>query len=171
MSDLTDKIKRSFFQAAVVSILLCGCTTRTLTKCMEKKLDSNHTRMLRAILNKSWKQHPKKQQLYGHLRPTTKTIKVWRSRQVVNCWRSGDELISDLILWTPSHGRAKARRPAWTYIQQLCVDTGCSPEDLLEVMDDWEGWWEKVSDISDDDVTWWWWWVMTKVCFMFFNSL
>ena len=57
-SDLTDKIKRSFFQAAVVSILLNGCTTWTLTKRLEKKLDSNYTRMLRAILNKSWRQHP-----------------------------------------------------------------------------------------------------------------
>ena len=31
-SDLTDKMKRSFFQAAVVSILLYGCTTWTLKK-------------------------------------------------------------------------------------------------------------------------------------------
>ena len=53
-SDLTDKMKRSFFQAAVESILLYGCTTWTLTKCMEKKLDGNYTRMMRAILNKSW---------------------------------------------------------------------------------------------------------------------
>ena len=65
-SDLTDKMKRSFFQAAVVSILLYGCTTWTLTKRLEKKLDGNYTRMLRAILNKSWRQHPTKQQLYGH---------------------------------------------------------------------------------------------------------
>ena len=56
-SDLTDKIIRSFFQAAVVLILLYGCTTWTLTKRMEKKLDGNSTRMLRAVLNKSWKQH------------------------------------------------------------------------------------------------------------------
>ena len=73
-SDLTDKMKRSFFQAAVVSILLYGCTTWMLTKRMEKKLDGNYTRMLRAILNKSWRQHPTKQQLYGHLPPITKTI-------------------------------------------------------------------------------------------------
>ena len=39
-SDLTDKMKRSFFQAAVVSILLYGCTTWTLTKRLEKKLDA-----------------------------------------------------------------------------------------------------------------------------------
>ena len=37
-SDLTDKMKRSFFQAAVTSILLYGCTTWTLTKRLEKKL-------------------------------------------------------------------------------------------------------------------------------------
>ena len=57
-SDLTDKMKRSFFQAAVVSILLYGCTTWTLTKRLTKKLDGNYTRMLRTILNKSWRQHP-----------------------------------------------------------------------------------------------------------------
>ena len=49
-SDLTDEMKRSFFQAAVVSLLLYGCTTWTLTKRLEKKLDGNYTRMLRAIL-------------------------------------------------------------------------------------------------------------------------
>ena len=75
-SDLTDRIKHSFFQAVVVLILLYGCTTWMLTKCMEKKLDGNYTRMLQAILNKSWRQHPTKQQLYCHLPPITKTIKV-----------------------------------------------------------------------------------------------
>ena len=66
-SDLTDKMKRSFFQAAIVSILLYGCTGWTLTKRLDKKLDGNYTRMLRAILNRSWRQHPTKQQLFGHL--------------------------------------------------------------------------------------------------------
>ena len=79
-SDLTDKVKRSFFLAAVVSILQYGCTTWTLTKCMEKKLDGNYTRMLRAIMNKSRRQHPTKQQLYDHLPPVTKTIKATRTR-------------------------------------------------------------------------------------------
>ena len=69
----TDKMKRSFFQAAVVLILLYGCTTWTLTKRLEKKLDGNCTRMLRAILNKSWQQHPIRHQLYGHLAPLTKS--------------------------------------------------------------------------------------------------
>ena len=71
-SDLTDKMKRSLFQPAVVSILLYGCTTWTLTKRQEKKLDGNYTRMLRAILNKSWWQHPTRHQLYGHPLPSRK---------------------------------------------------------------------------------------------------
>ena len=115
-SDLTDKMKRSFFQAAVASILLYGCTTWTLTKRLEKKLDGNYTRMLRAILNKSWRQHPTIHQLYGHLPPITKTIQVRRTRHAGHCWRSRDKLISDVLLWTPTHGRAKAGRPARTYI-------------------------------------------------------
>ena len=79
-SKLTDKRKRSFFQAAVVSILVYGCTTWTLTKHMEKRLDGNYIRMLRAILNKSWRQYPTKQQLYSHLPPISKTVKVRRTR-------------------------------------------------------------------------------------------
>ena len=71
-SDLIDKMKRSFFQAAIVSILLYGCTAWTLTKRMEKKVDGNYYRMPRAILNKYWRQHSTKQQLYGHLPPITK---------------------------------------------------------------------------------------------------
>ena len=138
-SDLTDKMKRSFFHAAVMSILLYGGTTWMLTKRIEKKLDGNYTRMLRAILNKSWRQHPTKPQLYGHLPPITKTIKVRRTRHAGHCWRSRDELISDVLLWTPSYGQTKVRRPARTYIQQLCEDMGCSPEDLPEAMNDREG--------------------------------
>ena len=107
-SNLTVKMKRSFFQAAVVSILLYGCTTWTLIKRLEKKLDGNYTRMLRAILYNSWWQHPTKHQLYGHLPPITKTIQVRRTRHAGHCWRSRHELISDVLLWTPTYGRAKA---------------------------------------------------------------
>ena len=101
MIALTDKMKRSFFQAAVTSILLYGCTTWTLTKRLEKKLDGNYTRMLRAILNKSWQQHPTRHQLYGHQPPITKTIQVRRTRHAGHCWRSRDELIRDVLLWMP----------------------------------------------------------------------
>ena len=159
-------MKRNFFQAAVVSILLYGCITWTLTKRMEKKHVGNYTRKLRSILNKSWSQHPTKQQLYGHLPPVTKTIQVRRTRHAGHCWRSRDELVSDAHLWTPSHGRAKTGRPAPTYIQQLCADTGCSPEDLPKAMDDMEGWRERVRNIRADSTTWWWWMLMEMKVFL-----
>ena len=157
-SDLTDKMKRSFFQAAVVSVLLYGCTTWTLIKRLEKKLDGNYTRMLRAILNKSWRQHPTRHQLYSHLPPITKTIQVRRTRRAGDCWRSKDELVSDVLLWTPTYGQAKAGRPARTYIQQLCEDTGCNPENLPEAMNDREKWREMVRDVRAGGTSSWWWW-------------
>ena len=99
-----------------VSILLYGCTTWTLTKRLEKKLDGNYTRMLRAILNKSWRQHPTRRQLYGHLPPITKTIQVRRARHAGHCWRSKDELVSDVLLWAPHMAKQKQDdQPELTY--------------------------------------------------------
>ena len=162
-SDLTDKMKHSFFQAAVASILLYECTIWTLTKRLEKKLDGNYTRILRAILNKSWRQHPTRHQLYGHLPPIKKVIQVRRTRHAGHCWRSRDELISNVLLWTPTYGRTKAGRPVRTNIQQLCEDTGCSPEDLPEAMDDREMWRERVRDIRATSTTWWQWYKVNPI--------
>ena len=156
-SDVTDKMKYSFFQAAVLSILLHGCTTWRLTKRLKKKLDGNYIRMLRAILNKSWRQDPTRHQLCGHLPSITKTIQVRRTRHAGHCWRSKDDLISDVLLWTSAYAQAKAERPARTYIQQLCEDTGCSPEDQPEAMNYWEKWRERVRDIRASCTTSWWW--------------
>ena len=125
-SDLTDKMKRSFFQEAVVSILLYGCTTWTLTKRLEKKLDGNYTRMLRAISNKSWRQHPTRHQLYGHLPPITETP-------------------VDHHIW-PGKNR--------TTSSNICEETGCSPEDLPETMNNREKWRERVRDTRACGTTW-----------------
>ena len=146
-SDLSDEIKCSFFQAAVLLILLEGCTT--WTKRIEKKLDGNYTRMLRAVLNKSTKQ-----QLYGHLLPIMKTIQVIWTRLMGRCQRSKHELISNVPLWTPSHGWAKIGQPAIIYIQQLGANRGCRFEDLLGMLDDWDGEWERVRKIHASSATW-----------------
>ena len=119
---------------------------------------SNYTRMLRAILNRSWQQLPIRRQLYGHLPPITKSIQARRTRHAGHCWRSKDEIVSDVLLWTPTYGQSKAGRPARTFIQQLCDDTGCNPEDLPKVMNDRETWRERVRDIRASRTSWWWWW-------------
>ena len=111
--------------------------------------------MLWAILNKSWWHYPTRHQLYGHLPPIRKTIQVRRTRHAGHSWRSRDGLISDVLLWTPTYGREKVESSARIYIQQLCEDMGCSPEDLLEAMNDREKWRERVRDIRAGGTTWW----------------
>ena len=143
-----DKVKRSIFQAVVVSMLQYGCTTWTLNKCMEKKFDGNYTKMLRALLNKSWRQHPTKQQLHGHRPFITKIFQVRQTSK-----RSKDEFMSDILLWTASRGRAKVGRPDRTYIQQLWADTGCSLENFPGVMDDKDGRRERVREIRASRTT------------------
>ena len=110
-----DKLKWDFFQVVAVSIQLYGCTTWTLTKCMEKNLNWNYTRMLCAVLNKSWKQHPTKQQLYRHLPPISKIIQVRLIWYVGHCWRSKDKFISVILLWTTTYGHANVGQPARNY--------------------------------------------------------
>ena len=63
--------------------------------------------MLRAILNKSWQQHPTRHQLYGLLPPITKTIQVGRTRHAGHCLRSKDEFIRDVVLSTSEYGQEK----------------------------------------------------------------
>ena len=100
-------------------------------------------------IHNSWRQHPTKHQLYGDLPPIAKTIQVRRTRHGGHCWRCRENLISDVLLWTPTYGRTKAGWPARTYTQQLCEDTGCIPEDLPEAMNDREKCRERVRDIRD----------------------
>ena len=85
-----------------------------------------------AILNKSWKQHLTEKQLYGQQLPISKTIQI---RHAGHCWTNKNELLSIILLWTPSHRCASVGQPTRTYLQQLCMDTGRSLEDLPEAMD------------------------------------
>ena len=77
-------------------------------KHLEKKLDGNYTRMLSTVLNKSWKQHstklavrPYNFHLTNHPRGTI---------QVEYSWRNKDELINNVVLWTPTYGQTSVGR-------------------------------------------------------------
>ena len=111
----------------------------------------------------SYRAQTKKHQVYDHLPPITKTINFRQTRNAWHCWRSKDELISDVLLWNPSHGRAMAWRLAGTYIKQLCAYTGRSHEDQPEAMYDRERWRERVMDIRAEGATWRW---LLSVCLM-----
>ena len=132
-----------------VSKLLYGCTTKHIGK----MLDRNYTRMLPAILNKSWKQQHTKQQLYSHLPPILKTIQVRQTRHAVHCWRSKYKHLCDVLPSTLTH--RSVGRPARTHLPQLCADTECNFKDLLGGMDNRDGWRERVRKICAGSATSW----------------
>ena len=134
-SNLPDDLKRDLFRSVVETVLLYGSTAWTLTKKLEKKLDGTYTRMLRAVLNIHWKKHPTIQQLYGKLPRISYILRERRLRLAGHSWRNKNELISDVLLWTPTHGKCKQGRPVRTYIDQLVDDAGYCIEDLPSLME------------------------------------
>ena len=67
-------------------------------------------------------------------------IKEGKTRFAGHCYRGKDEVVSDLILWTPKHVKAKVRRPSKTHTKQLTEDADCQIEDLPRAMEDIEYW-------------------------------
>ena len=90
--------------------------------------------MLRAILNISWKGHPTKIRLYGNIPPLKSILRIRRTRFVGHCYRREEEIIKDILLWTPNHGTTKLGRPRKTYVKQICDDTGLTTEELKIAM-------------------------------------
>ena len=133
-----------------------GCTTWTPTKRMEKSLTATTQECCEQYWRSPGGNTPQNFCSVTY-HPSRKLSKLDELTHAGHCWRSKDELISDVLLWILLHGRAKAGRPARTYIQQLSVDTGCNHEDLPEAMNDKEGWRERVRDIRADGTTRWWW--------------
>ena len=100
-SRLSGKMKRNCFRATVESVLIYGSVGCTLTKALEKRLNGNYTRMLRAILKRSWKYHPNYKDIYGNIPDICKSIRQKRLRFSGHCWISKLELASDVIIWQP----------------------------------------------------------------------
>ena len=149
-SSLPNYLKRNFLTSVVESVLLYGPTTWTLTKKQESRLDGCYTRMLRAALNISWKEHPTKQQLYSTLPPISDKIRERRLRFAGHCFRSKGELVSDVLLWQPIHGNQSVGAPRRTYVKQLIDDSSCDLEDLPVAMTNRETWRELVNSVQSE---------------------
>ena len=104
--------------------------------------------MLRAALNRSWRDHPTNKELYGNTPPLSQSIRRHRLRFAGHCWRSKQELAGDLVVWAPSHGRRSQGRPRMTYPEQLANDIGCLPQELPALMSNKDEWRRTVSSIS-----------------------
>ena len=96
--------------------------------------------MLRAALNISWRDHMSNKDLYGKILNITDTISEQRLRFSGHCWRSKNEVVSDVLLWLPIHGRRYRGRSAKTFVDQLMEDTSCNYEELPNSMMNREEW-------------------------------
>ena len=101
----------------------------------KKKLDGNYIRMLEAVLNKSWKQHPSKQQLFGHLPPILQATQISRTRYAGQSLSSKDEQHSPMDSYIYScKGYLTSKS-----LHRFCALIGYSVEDLPRVMHDRNG--------------------------------
>ena len=118
-----------------------------MTGKMRNRLDGTYTRMLRAVLGVSLKEHKTNKELYNKLPNITDTLRNRRLRFIGHCWRRKDEVISELLLWEPKHGARKRGRPAATYIDQLRNDTGLSIAELKSTMGNRKEWMKLVNGV------------------------
>ena len=124
---------------------------------MEQKLDGNYARRLRAVLNKSCKQHPTELRLYGHLPPISQTIPEWWGKHAVHCWRSKNELMRDILQETYAHKHVSVGRPeTYIHLSQLCADNEYRLEDLASARADINEERERERERFKIQMAWWW---------------
>ena len=160
-------MKRSFFQALFVSILLYGGTNGCELNVWRKSL----TVTTQECCEQYWTSPGGSTAQSSSCTATYHSSRKLFKLDEHDSWRGRDELISDKLLWTPSHERTKTGRPVRIYVQKLCADTRCCPEDLLETMVDREGWRERVMSIRADGATWSWRWWYHRTIWLILASL
>ena len=152
-SSLKRETKIGIFKSTVEYVLLYGSETWTLNKKLNKSLDGCYTRMLRKVLNVSWKQHLTNTELYGPLPPVSTTIRQRRLKFAGHSVRHQEHTVSELVLWEPSHGTKNKGGQPKTFVDILKEDTGCrSTNEIKTCMEDRDVWRGIVSRCSDKNV-------------------
>ena len=131
-SDLDTNIKVQLFRATTETILLYGCTTWSLNRKEEQRLNGTCTRMLRMVKNLSWRDHVPNNVLYGDLKKVSETIRKRRLQLAGHVFRDKTSPAHLTVTWDPQHGRATRGRPRTTYVDTLLKDTGMENIDELE---------------------------------------
>ena len=154
-SNLNRELKIRFFRACVESILLYNCETWTFTKQLEIKIDGLYTKLLRRVLNISWRDHVSNVQLYGKLPLLSSTIRQRRLRFAGHCYRAENQPVTNLLFWTPSEGKRGQGAGIKTYPKLIRKDTNLTSDcEVKGLMAERHLWHRKVSNVlvpSTDD--------------------
>ena len=135
----------------------------TLTKCLEKSLMGT----MQECSVKFWtsfdlwvKRRPYKT---ASVRPLTSHITSRLSKTSKTFWGSKVELISDVLLYTPTHGLSSVGLPEEKLTYQIYVNAGYHLEHLTRAIGSRDRWQERVKRIWVVNTPWWWW----KWCYEF----
>ena len=145
-SNLDRKFKIQIFRVLVEPILLYGSETWTLSARQQQRLDGCYTRLLRRVLNLSWRNHPTLETIYGDLPRVSNLVCKRRVQFAGHCARATDELVSSFVLWR--HPSPDNRSRKLTFPDRIRRDTAIPKENLLAAMKDREYWKGVVSSIS-----------------------
>ena len=123
MDPIFRHLKTGFFRATVETVLLCRSTAGTLTQSLDTKLDGAHPAMLTVVKNVTWPQSITYEVLYAGLSRISTTIRERHLRFSCHCWRSNNEVVSDLVLWEQKHGKRSVGGLAGTFANLLQAGT------------------------------------------------
>ena len=111
-----------------------------MTSLERKFLDGKNERMLHAVFNVSLEQYNTKLQVKAIYLPFRKTSKKTWVTHAGQCWDRKDELMNEVLQYTPTHGHTRVIRLVKKLHSFFRAVTGCHLEDLPRVMVDWERW-------------------------------
>ena len=112
-------------------MLLYGYVSWTLTKHLEKSKMGTTERCCMLFLT-----NPQNNTLQNSSCTATYFLSRKRERYARYCWKTKNELKSNVIIWTTTHDHTNVGKPAKTYIHQFSADTGCHLEDLPRAIAD-----------------------------------
>ena len=140
-SNMSRKVKISFYLATVESVLLYGCVAWTLTPALERALNGCYMRMLRAALNISWQDQVTNSILYCELPQVGNKLVAWRMQLAGHCQRHPELPTHRTILWEPNHRYRRQERPRQTYVDILKRDSCVvATSELASLMKDQKTW-------------------------------
>ena len=99
--------------------------------------------MLRVVNDVTLRQHITNEVLYAGLPRISTTIREGRLRFSGHCWRSKNEVVSDLVLWEPKLDKRNVGGQARTFVDLLEADTEVPRDYLPAKMEDRVGWRKK----------------------------
>ena len=92
-------------------------------------------KLLRVVKNVTWRQHIANEVLHAGLPKIWTTVRERRLSFSGHCWRSRNEVVSNLVLWEPKHGNRSVRGQAGTFVDLLEAVTRVPRDCLPAAMD------------------------------------